>query len=154
MPGVCNCAASFIRNSDLASSALSHTLRSEIFCSVLCSWEEKNNLWLIIGLCILLRVYQSNIGRPPYATQYFSARFYCALISLHVSVFQYLIEFVIIPKVARTCPEDTYINWLIWYWLHTAQSLIIQGIFRLLWNILYSCMCSTASVVRVPGYIT
>jgi hypothetical protein len=27
----------------------------------------------------------SNIGRPPYATQYFSARFYCALITLHVS---------------------------------------------------------------------
>jgi hypothetical protein len=40
---------------------------------------------LIIGLCILLRVYQSNIGRPPYATQYFSARFYCALITLHVA---------------------------------------------------------------------
>jgi hypothetical protein len=26
---------------------------------------------LIIGLCILLRVYQLNIGRPPYTTQYF-----------------------------------------------------------------------------------
>jgi hypothetical protein len=30
-------------------------------------------------------VYPSNIGRPPYATHYFSARFYCALITLHVS---------------------------------------------------------------------
>jgi hypothetical protein len=29
---------------------------------------ESNNCILIIGLCILLHVYQLNIGRPPYAT--------------------------------------------------------------------------------------
>jgi hypothetical protein len=33
------------------------------------SWCSEQ--YLIIGLCILLCVYQSNIGRPPYATQYF-----------------------------------------------------------------------------------
>jgi hypothetical protein len=32
---------------------------------------ETNIYNLIIGLCILLRVYQLNIGRPSYATQYF-----------------------------------------------------------------------------------
>jgi hypothetical protein len=42
----------------------------------------------LFSLCLLAdqaSCYQSNIGRPPYATQYFSARFYCALITLHVS---------------------------------------------------------------------
>jgi energy-converting hydrogenase Eha subunit H len=42
--------------------------------------------FLIIGLCILLRVYQSNIGITSVRNKvFFSARFYYALITLHVS---------------------------------------------------------------------
>jgi hypothetical protein len=41
---------------------------------------------LIIGLCNLLRVYQINIGRTSVRnTVFFSARFYCALLTLHVA---------------------------------------------------------------------
>jgi hypothetical protein len=44
--------------------------RKKILCE---NWNEQRKVILIIGLCILLRVYQLNIGRPPYATQYFFA---------------------------------------------------------------------------------
>jgi hypothetical protein len=41
---------------------------------------------LIIGLCILLRVYQLNIGITSVRNKvFFGARFYCALLTLHVS---------------------------------------------------------------------
>jgi hypothetical protein len=41
---------------------------------------------LIIGLCILLRVYQLNIGITSVLNRiFFGARFYCALLTLHVS---------------------------------------------------------------------
>jgi hypothetical protein len=41
---------------------------------------------LIIGLCILLRVYQLNIGITSVRNKVFlGARFYCALLTLHVS---------------------------------------------------------------------
>jgi hypothetical protein len=41
---------------------------------------------LIIGLCILLRMYQSNIGITSVRNKvFFSSRFYCALLTLHVS---------------------------------------------------------------------
>jgi hypothetical protein len=40
---------------------------------------------LIIGLCILLRVYQLNIGITSVRNKvFFGARFYCALLTLHV----------------------------------------------------------------------
>jgi hypothetical protein len=43
-------------------------------------------LILIIGLCILLCVYQLNIGITSVRNKvFFSARFYCALLTLHVS---------------------------------------------------------------------
>jgi Ni/Fe-hydrogenase subunit HybB-like protein len=41
---------------------------------------------LIIGLCILLRVYQLNIGITSLRNKvFFGARVYCALLTLHVS---------------------------------------------------------------------
>jgi hypothetical protein len=41
---------------------------------------------LIIGLCILLRVYQLNIVITSVRNKvFFIARFYCALLTLHVS---------------------------------------------------------------------
>jgi hypothetical protein len=41
---------------------------------------------LITGLCILLRVYQLNIGITSVRNiVFFSARFYCALLTIHVS---------------------------------------------------------------------
>jgi hypothetical protein len=41
---------------------------------------------LIIGLCILLRVYQLNIGITPVRNKvFFGVRFYCALLTQHVS---------------------------------------------------------------------
>jgi hypothetical protein len=41
---------------------------------------------VIIGLCILLRVYQLNIGTPPYATNFFGARFIVHF-TLHVLMY-------------------------------------------------------------------
>jgi hypothetical protein len=43
------------------------------------SREEKSDLEEQMMMNVLA---QSNTGRPPYATQYFSVRFYCALITL------------------------------------------------------------------------
>jgi hypothetical protein len=43
----------------------------EVMSSAQCTAIPKAHTFLIIGLCNLLRVYQLNIGRPPYATQYF-----------------------------------------------------------------------------------
>jgi hypothetical protein len=40
---------------------------------------------LIIGLCILLRLYQLNTGRTSVRNKVSSARFYCALLTLQVS---------------------------------------------------------------------
>jgi hypothetical protein len=40
---------------------------------------------LIIGLCILLRVYQLNIGTPPYATTFFFCARFIVHFALHVS---------------------------------------------------------------------
>jgi hypothetical protein len=42
--------------------------------------------YLIIGLCILLRVYQLNVGITSVSNKvFFGAKFYCALLTLHVS---------------------------------------------------------------------
>jgi hypothetical protein len=52
-------------------------------------WFQPNiRQWriLIIGLCILLREYQLNTGRTSVSNKvFFSARFYCALLTLYVS---------------------------------------------------------------------
>jgi hypothetical protein len=53
-------------------------------------WQVKDfgytATFLIIGLCILLCVYQLNIGITSVRNKvFFSARFYCALLALHVS---------------------------------------------------------------------
>jgi hypothetical protein len=45
---------------------------------------EAYNMALITGLCILLRVYQLNIRTPPYATNFFGARFIVHFTSLHL----------------------------------------------------------------------
>jgi hypothetical protein len=63
--------------------------------------SNSSNLYvLIIGLCLLLCVYQWNIGITSVRNiVLFSARFYCSLLTLHVCcvrrLFQYLIVFVV-----------------------------------------------------------
>jgi hypothetical protein len=48
--------------------------------------REQQAQLLIIGLCILLRLYQLNIGITSVRNRvFFGARFYCVLLTLHVS---------------------------------------------------------------------
>jgi hypothetical protein len=50
------------------------------------SGENQTAISLIIGLCVLLSVYQLNIGITSVRNKvFFGARFYCPLLTLHVS---------------------------------------------------------------------
>jgi uncharacterized membrane protein len=79
---------------------------------------------LIIGLCILMRVYQLNIGITSVRNKvFFSARFYCALLTLHVST-PFGSHLQVVRKRKKYPRQSLYIQRIRWVGMYKVNIVV------------------------------
>jgi hypothetical protein len=80
---------------------------------------------LIIGLCILLRVYSLNIGITSVRNQeFFSARFYCALLTLHVFSAPFGGHLQVVRKHKKYLRQSLYIQRIRWVGMYKVNIVV------------------------------
>jgi hypothetical protein len=77
-----------------------------------------SEMHLIVGFCILLRVYSLILFlKPQYATNVFRARFYCALLTTCFDPDRWPSSGKMYPKYIKTTTVYVYLCiWLTWLW--------------------------------------